>query len=250
MSGSLDGQVVVLTGASAGIGAEFGEAMLAAGAEVVLAARRLERIEGRFGQWPGAHPVRCDISREEDREQLIATAVERCGRIDGLVNNAGVSYPGAATRESLERFRHQLEINLVAPFALGKLVVAEMRKAGGGVIVNVASVLGLRSVSEMPEAGYAASKAGVIGLTRELASQWGRYGVRVNALAPGFFPSEMTTGLFDEDGGVPGWLNAATPLGRGGRRGELNEALIFLLGPGSAYVSGHTLVVDGGMATR
>jgi NAD(P)-dependent dehydrogenase (short-subunit alcohol dehydrogenase family) len=143
-----------------------------------------------------------------------------------------------------------LEVNLVAPFELSCLAVAAMRnnRGGGGSIVNVASVMALRSVDPFPDAAYVASKAGLVGLTRELASQWGRHGVRVNALAPGFFASEMTAGFLD--GGAPDWLVGATPLKRVGAAGELDDALVFLLGPGSGFMTGQVLVVDGGLATR
>lgn len=250
MSRPLTGKVILVTGASVGLGAELSVALLDAGAKVVLSARRLERIEELASGREDAHAVRCDVTEHGDRENLIAAALERFGRIDGLVNNAGISNVSVATKERVHDFRDQLEVNLVAPFALSQLAVAEMRRTGRGSIVNVASVLGLRSVSDMPEAGYVASKAGLIGLTRELASQWGRHGIRVNALAPGFFPSEMTDGLFAEDGSVPDWLVQGTPLERGGRRGELNESVIFLLSDSASYISGHTLVVDGGMAAR
>jgi NAD(P)-dependent dehydrogenase (short-subunit alcohol dehydrogenase family) len=143
-----------------------------------------------------------------------------------------------------------LDVNLVAPFELSCLAVAAMRANGdgGGAIVNVASVMAMRSVDPFPDAAYVASKAGLVGLTRELASQWGRHGVRVNALAPGFFASEMTAGFLD--GGAPDWLVGATPLKRAGAAGELDDALVFLLGPGSGFMTGQVLVVDGGLATR
>jgi NAD(P)-dependent dehydrogenase (short-subunit alcohol dehydrogenase family) len=127
-----------------------------------------------------------------------------------------------------------------------------MRSAEGGgrSIVNVASVMGLRTIGEIPDAAYVASKAGIIGLTRELASQWGRYGIRVNAIAPGFFASEMTAELGDDPEKFPEFLLKSTPLGRGGRAGELDDAILFLLGPGSTFVTGTVLSVDGGMAVR
>jgi NAD(P)-dependent dehydrogenase (short-subunit alcohol dehydrogenase family) len=121
---------------------------------------------------------------------------------------------------------------------------------GGRSIVNIASVMGLRSIGEIPDAAYVASKAGIIGLTRELASQWGRYGIRVNAVAPGFFASEMTAELGDDPERFPDFLLKGTPLGRGGRAGELDDAVLYLLGPGSSFVTGHVLSVDGGLAIR
>jgi hypothetical protein len=141
-----------------------------------------------------------------------------------------------------------VELNLVAPFALSCLAAERMRDGGGRSIINIASVMGMRSLGEIPDAAYVASKAGVIGLTRELASQWGRYGIRVNALAPGFFVSEMTAGLGDDPEQFPDFLLSRTPLGRGGRTGELSDAVLFLLGSGSSFVTGTVLSVDGGLA--
>jgi NAD(P)-dependent dehydrogenase (short-subunit alcohol dehydrogenase family) len=246
----LDGRVVVITGASSGLGVQMAEAASRAGARVVLAARRRERLEEVARSVPRADAVPADVAREEDRRRLIETAVERHGRIDALVNNAGVSHTGPALRQDVADFARVLEVNLVAPFELSCLAAAAMRRTGGGSIVNIASVMGVRSVDAAPDAAYVASKAGLIGLTRELASQWGRHGIRVNALAPGFFASEMTDGFIDGPGAAPGWLRAQTPLQRTGRPGELDEPLLFLLGPGSAFVTGQYLLVDGGLATR
>src|SRR2546423_1195868 len=137
-----------------------------------------------------------------------------------------------------------------ASSGLSCLVAPLMRDGGGRAIVNVASVMGLRSVAQIADAAYVASKAGLIGLTRELASQWGRYGIRVNAVAPGFFASEMTAGLGEDADSFPRWLTEQIPLGRGGRQGELDQAIVYLLGPGSSFVTGQVLTVDGGLATR
>ncbi len=166
----------------------------------------------------------------------------------GLYPNVGP--PGSALKTSSEAFARVLELNVTAPFALSCLAAAHMRENGGGSIVNVASVMGLRSIGEIPDAAYVASKAGIIGLTRELASQWGRYGIRVNAVAPGFFASEMTADLGDDPEAFPPFLLERTPLGRGGRAGELDAAVLFLLGSGGSFVTGHVLSVDGGMAAR
>src|SRR5207247_4515305 len=140
--------------------------------------------------------------------------------------------------------------NPPARFGARCLAAGRMRANGAGAIVNVASVMGLRSIGQIPDAAYVASKAGIIGLTRERASQWGRYGIRVNAVAPGFFASEMTAELGDDPDAFPGFLLERTPLGRGGRTGELDEAVLFLLGAGSSFVTGHVLSVDGGLAVR
>jgi NAD(P)-dependent dehydrogenase (short-subunit alcohol dehydrogenase family) len=220
-----------------------------AGANVVLAARRRERLDEVARKVPRADAVTADVTRSDDRRRLIETAVERHGRIDALINNAGISHTGPALRQDVADFSHVVEVNLVAPFELSCLAAAAMRATGGGSIVNIASVMGVRSIDQAPDAGYVASKAGLIGLTRELASQWGRHGIRVNALAPGFFASEMTEGLISP-GEAPDWLRAQTPLQRTGHAGELDEPLLFLLGAGSSFVTGQVLLVDGGLATR
>jgi NAD(P)-dependent dehydrogenase (short-subunit alcohol dehydrogenase family) len=155
-----------------------------------------------------------------------------------------------AIRTPTETFARVVDLNLTAPFALSCLAARQMRDNGGRSIVNVASVMGLRSIGEIPDAAYVASKAGIIGLTRELASQWGRYGIRVNAVAPGFFVSEMTAELGEDPETFPDFLLARTPLGRGGRVGELDAAVLFLLASDSSFVTGHVLSVDGGMAVR
>jgi NAD(P)-dependent dehydrogenase (short-subunit alcohol dehydrogenase family) len=247
---ALDGRVVIVTGASSGLGEQLARALHAAGATAVLAARREDRLAGLRDQLPGAETVTCDVTDAADRERLVETVVERHGRLDGLVNNAGAGATGPALKSSTDAFARVLDLNLTAPFALSCLAAARMRATGGGSIVNIASVMGLRSIGEIPDAAYVASKAGVIGLTRELASQWGRHEIRVNAVAPGFFASEMTAELGDDPDAFPEFLLARTPLHRGGRAGELDEAVLFLLGAGSSFVTGHVLSVDGGMSVR
>jgi NAD(P)-dependent dehydrogenase (short-subunit alcohol dehydrogenase family) len=247
---SIEAQVIIVTGASSGLGEQLARALAAARAVPVLAARRAERLARLQRELPGVDAVACDVTDAGDRERLIATVMDRHGRLDGLINNAGVGATAPALRTSAEAFARVLDVNLTAPFALSCLAASRMRANGGGSIVNVASVMGLRSIGQIPDAAYVASKAGMIGLTRELASQWGRYGVRVNAVAPGFFASEMTAELGDDPEAFPPFLLERTPLGRGGRTGELDDAVLFLLGRGSSFVTGHVLSVDGGMAAR
>ena len=246
----LDGQVIIVTGASAGIGEQLARALAAAGATPVLAARRAERLARLARELPGVDAVGCDVTDASDRDRLVETVMERHGRLDGLINNAGAGATAPALKTSTEAFARVLDLNLTAPFALSCLAASRMRANGGGSIVNVASLMGLRSIGQIPDAAYVASKAGIIGLTRELASQWGRYGIRVNAVAPGFFASEMTAELGDDPDAFPPFLLERTPLGRGGRAGELDAAVLFLLGPGSSFVTGHVLSVDGGMSVR
>jgi NAD(P)-dependent dehydrogenase (short-subunit alcohol dehydrogenase family) len=248
--GLLESQVIIVTGASSGLGEQLVRALAAAGATPVLAARRAERLASVKRELPAVDAIACDVTAAGDRDRLVETVVEKHGRLDGLVNNAGVGATGPALKTSPETFARVLDVNLTAPFALSCLAASRMRANGGGSIVNVASVMGLRSIGHIPDAAYVASKAGIIGLTRELASQWGRYGIRVNAVAPGFFASEMTAELGDDPEAFPPFLLERTPLGRGGRAGELDEAVLFLLGPGSSFVTGHVLSVDGGMAVR
>ncbi len=253
MSTELEERVVIVTGASSGLGEQLARALAGAGAVPVMAARRADRLAALRDEIPGADVVTCDVTDAGDRRRLVETVIERHGRIDGLVNNAGAGATAPALRTPTEQFARVVDLNLTAPFGLSCLVAEHMKGTdgdGGRAIVNIASVMGLRSIGEIPDAAYVASKAGIIGLTRELASQWGRYGIRVNAVAPGFFASEMTAELGSDPERFPDFLLDRTPLGRGGRAGELDGAVLYLLGGGSSFVTGHVLSVDGGMAIR
>ena len=246
---SLKGCSAVVTGASAGLGRRFCAVLAAAGAEVFAAARRLDRLHDLAQAHPRIHPVHADVAADADREALVRTVVERTGRFDVLVNNAGVGGHGRAREESTSAFRGTLEVNLVAPFHLACLMAAVPRPAAGKAIVNVASILGLVSAAPLGGAAYSASKGGLIALTRELAGQWGRDGVRVNALAPGWFRSEMTADLF-ADGRSADWVDRNTLLRRPGGADELDGALLYLASPASSYTTGQVLVVDGGWTAR
>jgi NAD(P)-dependent dehydrogenase (short-subunit alcohol dehydrogenase family) len=244
----IDGKVAIVTGASSGLGARFARVLDAAGANVVVVARRRERLEQLAAELGNdALAVDQDLSRVDDVGSVIDRALERFGRVDVLVNNAGMVDVHPAEEEPLEEFRKVIDVNLVAPFALSQHAARAMLDGGGGgAIVNVASVLGLVGVGQIPQAGYAASKGGIVNLTRELSAQWSRKGVRVNAIAPGWFESEMTADMFSEEGKGRDWVARRAPLGRHGREGELDGALVFLASDASSYVTGHILAVDGG----
>jgi len=243
----LDDRVAIVTGASSGLGARFARVLGAAGAAVVLAARRAERLGGLARELTDAHPVGCDLSRPDAAAELVEATLARYGRIDVLVNNAGVNHVEPALHQATDEFRRELEINLVAPFELSRLVARSiLARRGQGSIINVASILGLVGVGQIPDAGYAASKGGLVTLTRELAAQWARHGVRVNALAPGYFHSEMTDGTMFGDERSEAWMVRHTPLGRGGAEHELDGALLFLASSASSYVTGTVIPVDGG----
>jgi hypothetical protein len=240
----LDERVAVVTGASSGLGARFAAVLAGAGASVVVAARRADRIEALAKEIDGV-AVPCNVVDAADRERLVATALERFGRVDILVNNAGVGTPEAAESEAPERFAEVLEVNLTAAFALSQLAGRSMLEAGQGSIVNVVSILGIISAGQIPFPSYAASKGGLIALTRELAGEWSRGGVRVNALAPGWFETEMTAEMFADERSMT-WVRRKAPMGRPGRPHELDGALLFLASDASSYVTGQVLAVDGG----
>ncbi|HEX5143902.1 MAG TPA: SDR family oxidoreductase [Mycobacterium sp.] len=242
----LDGRVAIVTGASSGLGVAFAQAFAEAGADVVLGARRVERLADTAAlvQSAGrrALAVQTDVSVVEDCQNIVAEAMETFGRVDILINNAGVGTAVPATRETPEEFRSVIDVNLHGSFWMAQAAAKVMQP--GSSIINIASILGITTAG-LPQAAYAASKAGVIGLTRDLAQQWGgRKGIRVNALAPGFFISEMT------DEYKPGYLDSQMPrvvLGRTGDPAELAATAVWLASPAGGYVVGQTITVDGGL---
>jgi NAD(P)-dependent dehydrogenase (short-subunit alcohol dehydrogenase family) len=243
----LEGRVAIVTGASSGLGQRFARVLDAAGANVVLAARRVERIEAVAEACDHAIAVACDLAEPGAPEALVAAALAHYERIDVLVNNAGITNVTPALDEDPGNFRRVVEVDLVAPFTLARLVARQAIEAGhSAAIVNIASILGVVGNGQIPQASYAAAKGGLVNLTRELAAQWARKGVRVNAIAPGWFPSEMTDGKMFGDERSERWMNQRTPMGRGGREHELDGALLFLASEASSFVTGQVLCVDGG----
>ncbi|WP_163552799.1 SDR family NAD(P)-dependent oxidoreductase [Candidatus Frankia alpina] len=241
----LDGRVAIVTGASSGLGVDFARGLTEAGADVVLAARRVERLgaTAKIVESAGRSAVAVDVADPASAERVVAAAMEAFGRVDVLVNNAGVGTAVPALRETPEQFRSVLDVNLSGSYWMAQAAARVMLP--GSSIVNISSVLGLTTAG-LPQAAYTASKAGLIGLTRDLAQQWtGRQGIRVNALAPGFFRSEMT------DEYQPGYIEAQLTRvldGRFGEPAELTAALLFLASDAGSFVTGQTLAVDGGFS--
>lgn len=242
-------RVAVVTGASSGIGARAAMVLAGAGATVYAAARRQDRLDSMAAEVPGIRPVRCDVAKSEDRDALMARVLSESGGVDVLVNSAGVGGVGPAESEDLGRAREVIEVNLLAALHLSQLAVGSMSDRGGGAIVHVGSILGLVAGTPMSTASYAASKGGLVALTRETGAQWARRGVRVNLLAPGWIETEMTTLLRSDPSSVR-WVRRNTPIGRFGRVEELDGAILFLCSDASRFCIGHVLVVDGGWTAR
>jgi NAD(P)-dependent dehydrogenase (short-subunit alcohol dehydrogenase family) len=244
----LDGKVAIVTGASSGLGVAFAQGLAQAGADVAICARRADRLqttkdaveaEGRR-----CAAIEADVSIVEDCTRVVEQTKRELGRVDVLVNNAGIGTAVPATREQPDEFRKVIDINLMGSYWMAQACARAM--TDGGSIVNIGSVLG-STTAGLPQAAYSSSKAAIIGLTRDLAQQWtGRKGIRVNALAPGFFPSEMTEQYPD---GYLDQMMFRVPAGRPGRAEELVSALLFLASDAGSYVTGVVLPVDGGLLT-
>lgn len=242
----LEGRVSVVTGASSGLGAAFALALAEAGSHVVLAARRTGGLERTAEQVKAAGVeamcVPTDVADPIQAQRLIDAAQDRFGRVDVVINNAGIGTAVPATREAPEDFQRVIGTNLSGAYwvaqASGRVMLP------GSTIINISSILGIIT-GNLPQAAYSASKAGLMGLTRDLAQQWGaRKGIRVNAIAPGFFTSEMTDQLPD---GYLDELLPRLPLGRIGQPEELASTVVWLASDASSYVTGQTIIVDGGL---
>jgi NAD(P)-dependent dehydrogenase (short-subunit alcohol dehydrogenase family) len=245
----LDGKVAIVTGASSGLGVAFATGLAEAGADIAICARRVDRLEDTRAQVEALGrrciAVPADVSDPEDCNRVVETTVGELGKVDVLINNAGVGTAVPATREDPADFRRVIDINLNGSYFMAQACGRAMRE-GGGSIVNIGSVLG-STTAGLPQAAYAASKAAIIGLTRDLAQQWtGRKGIRVNALAPGFFESEMTDQYPD---GYLDQMMFRVPAGRKGEARELVAAAVFLASDAASYITGVLLPVDGGLLT-
>ena len=244
----LNGKVAIVTGASSGLGVAFARGLAEAGADIAICARRADRLEDTRRQVEATGrrclAVTADVTSADDCTRVVEETVRELGGVHVLVNNAGIGTAVPATRETPEQFRQVIDINLSGSYFMAQACGRAM--SDGGSIVNVGSVLG-STTAGLPQAAYGSSKAAIIGLTRDLAQQWtGRKGIRVNALAPGFFPSEMT------DQYPEGYLEQMKwriPAGRTGEPRELTAALLFLASDAASYVTGALLPVDGGLLT-
>ncbi|WP_328939151.1 SDR family oxidoreductase [Streptomyces tauricus] len=245
---SLEGQVTIVTGASSGLGASFAETFARAGSDVVVAARRADRLGGTAetvrGHGRRALAVATDVSDPGDCDELVRLTMEEFGRVDVLINNAGVAHAVPATRETPEQFRSVIDVNLNGSYWMAQACGRVMRP--GSSIINISSVLAVTTAG-LPQAAYSASKAALIGLTRDLAQQWGpRKGIRVNSLAPGFFRSEMTESYADDY--IDNVLMPRLLIHRVGLPTELSATAVWLAAPAAGFITGQTILVDGGMS--
>jgi len=245
----LTGRVAVVTGASSGLGEEIARALASAGARVAVVARRYDRLV-KLAEDTGGAAIGCDLLDPDQVGTVIPRVVAELGGPEILVNAAGNIFTHEpAEREPLEAIRHTLDLNLVAPFRLSQDVFPHMVAAGRGAIVYVSSISGRVGVPGIPQASYAASKLGLSGLTAELAVQWARHAIRVNTLAPGFFRSEITEGMYGDERTLA-WLRRNTPLPGDGTADDFVGAVLWLVSDAGRYVTGQTIVVDGGWTAR
>jgi gluconate 5-dehydrogenase len=246
----LAGTVAIVTGGSRGLGFEMAQGLGEAGASVVVTARRERWLVPAAAHLEAAGvptlAVLADVSSAAEASRVVAQALERFGRVDTLVNNAGISWGAPAETMPLDKWNDVLATNVTGAFLMAQAVVAPMRQQGGGSIINVASVAGLVGTEPevMDAAGYSASKGALISLTRDLAVKWARHGIRVNAMAPGFFPTRMSQPILEAQGER---LACAIPMGRTGRDDEVKGVAVFLASRASQYVTGQVLAVDGGL---
>jgi NAD(P)-dependent dehydrogenase (short-subunit alcohol dehydrogenase family) len=243
----LGGKVAIVTGGGSGIGRQMAQGLAEAGAELVLCARKLERVQEAAGELPTrslALPV--DVSDQESVDAMLARVIHEFGRVDILVNNAGTVWGAAPEDIPLKGWQKVVDVNLTGVFLCAQAVGRSMIDKGGGKIVNIASVAGLHGApaETMNSLPYHATKGGVIALTRDLAWKWARHGINVNAIAPGWFPSDMANFVIDRNP----QLTERIPLARVGGPEDLKGAVVFLASRASDYVTGHTLVVDGGQS--
>ena len=246
---NLTGRVAIVTGGSRGIGVEMATALAESGASLMLCARRAEWLDETVEQFRANNfnviGQACDVTKPDEVQSVVDATVKEFGKVDILINNAGTSWGAMPEDMPLEKWQQVIDVNLTGCFLFAQAAGREMLKHNSGSIINIASIAGMTSSANGPfYSGYVASKAGLIGLTRELAASWGRRGIRVNAIAPGFFHSRLADAVIDiyersvqENNIIP----------RIGAEGELKGVTVFLASDASSYITGQTIAVDGGM---
>lgn len=245
----LTGRVAIVTGGSRGLGKEMAEGLAEAGAGIVIVARRPEWLHPTVEEFKSrgfnVAGVQCDVSDVNSVKNAVAAAVGQFGRIDILINNAGISWGAMPEEMPIEKWNAVLQVNLTGAFLFAREAAKEMFRNNSGSIINIASIAGISSSANGPfYSGYAASKAGLIGLTRELAASWGRRGIRVNAIAPGFFHSRLADPVIDI---YENSIRENNMIPRIGLEGELKGVAVFLASDASSYITGQTIIVDGGL---
>lgn len=243
----LSGRVAVVTGATSGLGHRFVRVLAGAGATVIASGRRAKLLDELAATHPNIHTLVGDVTSDADRQALIAKAGE-LGGLDILVNNAGWAGSDPAVTQSMDDVEKTFAVDVYAVWGLSVLAARAMKERGGSII-NIASMLGLVASAPVPQASYGAAKGAVISMTRHFAAEWARQGVRVNAIAPGWFPSALTEQMLSDEKAAA-WIRRNAPMGRPGRDGELDGTLLLLAGPGSSYITGQTITVDGGWTAR
>ncbi len=246
----LTGQVAVVTGASAGLGLQMARAFASQGANLVLLARRktlLEQnakdISAEFGV--EVLPIECDITKTEQVIEAVSKTMERFGRVDILMNNAGTGAVAPAEEITDEQFKHEMDIDLFGTFICAREFGKRMIEAGYGRIINIASMYGLVGNLIVGSSPYHAAKGGVVNLTRALAAEWGKHGITVNSICPGYFYTDLTRETLDSDY-FQDIAKRSIPMARYGKAGELDTCALFLASPASTYVNGQNIAVDGG----
>jgi len=246
---SLKGKVAIVTGGSIGLGAQMATGLAEAGADVAIAARKKDRcteLAEKLGDLGiKALPVGCDVSKVEDCQRLVDTTLKELGRLDILVNNAGILWVADALDFPLDKWQRVINLNLTGTFQLSQIAARTMKDRGGGKIINIASVGGLRG--DLPENAnsipYTTSKGGIITMTKDLAVKWARFGITVNAICPGWFPTSLNDKHLEE---IAPKLLPRIPLGRYGGKEDLKGLIVFLASAASDYITGQYVVIDGG----
>lgn len=245
----LTGKTAIVTGGSRGIGKEMAQALAEGGANLMLCARRAEWLEETVREFEekgfNVAGKPCDVAKPAEVQAVVDETISKFGSVDILINNAGISWGAMPEDMPLEQWQKVLNVNLTGCFVFAQAVGREMLKQKSGSIINIASIAGITSSANGPfYAGYVASKAGLIGLTRELAASWGRQGIRVNAIAPGFFHSRLADAVIDI---YERSIQENNVIPRIGCEGELKGVTVFLASDASSYITGQTIAVDGGM---